>query len=107
MAVRELRLAPGAVEQAWSAAVRVQTKVELALQDLGQEALQKAITSGEATVLLARCRLALARSDPSAGEFANSAVELTQRSALGQFLPEALRSIGFLKTVPRVFITTL
>jgi predicted CoA-substrate-specific enzyme activase len=53
MAGGEWGLAAEVVEQAWSAAVRVQTEAELALQRLGQEALRKAIASGEATVLLA------------------------------------------------------
>jgi tetratricopeptide (TPR) repeat protein len=45
----------------------------------------------EATVLLARCKLALARSDFSAaGALADSAVELTRQYGLEQFLPEAL-----------------
>jgi hypothetical protein len=45
----------------------------------------------ETTVLLARCKLALARSDISAATaLAGSAVELTRQFGLGQYLPEAL-----------------
>jgi hypothetical protein len=45
----------------------------------------------EATVLLARCKLALARSDIStASALAGSVVELTRQFRLGQYLPEAL-----------------
>jgi predicted ATPase len=45
----------------------------------------------DTVVLLAKCRLALARSEfPAAGALAGSAVELARQFGLGQYLPEAL-----------------
>lgn len=53
MAVGELEKPRELAEQAWAAAVRVQTEVERALGELGRAALEEAVASGKPAVLLA------------------------------------------------------
>jgi predicted CoA-substrate-specific enzyme activase len=53
MAVRDLGMPRVLASQAWAAAVRAQTKAEDALLELGQQALQRALTDGKLVILLA------------------------------------------------------
>ena len=53
MAVRDLGTPRLLAEQAWTAAVRAQTEVESALQELGQQALERAVAEGKPAILLA------------------------------------------------------
>ncbi len=52
-AVRELDVPPRSAERAWAAATRAQTEAEEALRELGRQALEQAVSTGEPTVLLA------------------------------------------------------
>ncbi len=52
-AVRELDVPLRSAERAWSAAMRAQTEAEEALRELGRQALEQALATGEPTVLLA------------------------------------------------------
>jgi predicted nucleotide-binding protein (sugar kinase/HSP70/actin superfamily) len=52
-AVRELDVPPESAERAWAAATRAQTEAEEALRELGRQALEQAVATGEPTILLA------------------------------------------------------
>jgi predicted nucleotide-binding protein (sugar kinase/HSP70/actin superfamily) len=52
-AVRDLDVPPASAERAWAAAIRAQTTAEDALRELGWLALERALATGEPTVLLA------------------------------------------------------
>jgi predicted nucleotide-binding protein (sugar kinase/HSP70/actin superfamily) len=53
MAVREFGKPATVARQAWAAAVRIQTQVEGALQELGRQALARAVAEGKPAILLA------------------------------------------------------
>jgi predicted CoA-substrate-specific enzyme activase len=53
MAVRDLGLPRLLADQAWTAAVRAQTEAQSAMQQLGREALERAMAEGKPAILLA------------------------------------------------------
>jgi len=53
MAVQELKVPRDLAERAWTAAVRAQTEAERDLCDRGQRALERAVATGEPTIVLA------------------------------------------------------